>query len=78
MENINQFIQQIRSTEFSAEAKPRIDIILDRMEKTQEITKEDKQELSDLIKADMVLDGIEIEHNEGILEEIDKAIEDLK
>jgi hypothetical protein len=78
MENINQFIQQIRSAEFSPEAKEKIDVILDRMEKTQLLTKEDKQELSDLIKADMVLDGIEIEHNEGILEEIDKAIEDLK
>jgi len=77
MENFSQIIQIIKGIQFSDIAKAKIDEILSRIESTNTLTEEDKNNLLDIIKGDMVLDAIDIKEQEGKLEEYNKLLEEL-
>jgi len=74
MKNIQQLKKLIDEVEFSEEAKKKINEILSKAESKGKIEKEDKEALLEAIKADMILDAIEIKNYEVGLEEIDKLI----
>jgi len=75
---LTQIKKLINEEEFSKEAKKEIDEILNRAEVKGKLESEDKEALLEAIKADMVLDAIEIKGHQGVLEQIDKLIADLK
>jgi len=74
MKNIQQLKKLIDEVEFSEEARKKIDEILSKAESKGKIEKEDKEALLGAIKADMVLDAIEIKSYEVAIEEIDKLL----
>jgi len=78
MNDITQLKRIMAGIEFSEEAKKKITEILDRAESKGKLEAEDKEALLGAIKADMVLDTIEIKGCQGVLKEIDKLMAGLK
>ena len=65
-------IQKLFSeVEFSPQAKGKIDEIFERATQAGELSDEDKKKLIEIIKADMVLDAMDIEANKAVLARID-------
>lgn len=78
MSDITQLKRIIGEIEFSEEAKKKIDEILNRAEAKGKLGAEDKKALLEMIKADTVLDTIEIKGYQDVLKHIDKLIAGLK
>ncbi len=78
MSDITQLKKIMEKIEFSAEAKGKITEILDKAEAKGKLEAEDKEALLGTIKADMVLDTVEIKGYQDVLGEVDKLIAELK
>lgn len=82
MDTITQLKKMVEEIEFSDRAKEKINGILAKAELRKGLGKKDKECLSDkdkeilmgTIKADMILDAIEIKSHQASLDEIDKII----
>ncbi|MBZ1348154.1 MAG: hypothetical protein KYQ20_00020 [Candidatus Nealsonbacteria bacterium] len=86
MSIIDQLYKLIDETEFSERVKDRVKELSIKsklnqgsgVEESKCLTLEEWKELGQLIKADMVLDTIEVECYKACLAEVDKAIAGLK
>jgi len=86
MSIVEQISKLIDETEFSDRVYDKIKEFSAKLKLRKELgrkdeeclTAEEKDELMSLIKADMVLDGIEVKIYQAFLDKVDKALADLE
>ena len=86
MNILDQITRIIDETEFSDKVKDKVKELSVKASLRKQagqkeedcLTREEAEELTGLIKADMVLDGLKIKACQAYLEEVDKVIADLE